>query len=110
MDRYRKRIIIAGSWFYCVALIAGITFTWYTLRNADLHPDEPGVLSRSTVVTLWFMFQCFHVTIAVLGVSSALIFAAIRKQKLWWLSIVGFITMGVYWLYWVLFASKMPMD
>jgi hypothetical protein len=39
-----------------------------------------------------------------------LIFAAIRKQKLWWLSIVGFITMGGYWLYWVLYASKIPMD
>ena len=110
MDRYRKRILIAGSWVCCVALIAGITCTWYALRNEDFHPDEPGILCRSTVVPFWFMFRHLPVTIAVLGVSGALIFAAVRKQKLWWLSIVGFIIIGVYWLYWVLLASKMPMD
>jgi len=110
MNRCPKRIIIVGSWVCCVALITGVACTWYTLRNVNLHSDEPGVLSRSTVLPLCFMFQLFPVTIAVLGVSGALIFAAVRKQKLWWLSIVGFITIGLYWLFWVFVASRMPLD
>ena len=110
MVRYRKRIIIVGSCICCLAIIAGIACTCFTLRNVNLHPNEPGVLSRSTVLPLCFMFQFLPITIAVLVISAALVFTAFRKQKLWWLSIVGFNIIAVYWLFWVLLASRMPMD
>ena len=56
------------------------------------------------------MFHVLKVTIPVLVVSGALIVAAAIKQKLWWLSIVGFLAIGIYWLFWVLLLSRAPFD
>ena len=110
MNSHRKRITIAGAWILGVAFVGGIAFTWLRLRSVHVHPDEPGFLPRSTILPLFFMFHVLKVTIPVLVVSGALIVATAIKQKLWWLSIVGFLAIGIYWLFWVLLLSRAPFD
>lgn len=110
MEPFRRRIIVTGVWILSIAFVGGIVIMWLILRDVALHPQEPGFLSRSTTIPMFFMFQLFPITIPILGISGALIFAASRKQKFWYLSIVGFLALGVYWLLWVLIAGRMPLD
>ena len=110
MERHRRRIVTAGSLILAVAFLAGVAFTWFTLRDASLHPDETGFLGRSTVVPLLFIVAVFPVTIPVLGIAGVLVFIGMRKQKFWWLAIVGILGVTVYWLFWVLIAGRVPLD
>ena len=92
------------------AFIGGIIFTWCTLPDSSQFPSDPGVLGRSVGLPLVFMFQFFPITIPVLLFSGALIFASVKKQKLWWLSTIAFLLLALYWFFLAFIGGSVPLD
>ena len=97
MTLYTKRIIKIGASILGSAFITGIIMCWYKLRGVSLT-HEDGILIRGTILPVVLMFYLFFITIPIIAISGILVFIAVKKQKLWWLSIIGFILFALYWL------------
>jgi mannose/fructose/N-acetylgalactosamine-specific phosphotransferase system component IID len=105
-----KKLIIPGAAILGLALVGGIVFTWCTLPDSSQFPSDPGVLGRSIGLPLGFMFQFYPITIPVLLISGALIFASLKKEKLWWLSTIAFVLFGLYWFALAFIGGSVPLD
>jgi apolipoprotein N-acyltransferase len=111
MDKPNKRIIMAGFVVLGLSLLAGIALSCYIYRDGSPHPNDPGFFVRSTFfLPFAFILGCAATTIPVFFISAGLILISLNKRKLWWLSIIAFIILGLYWLLWILLASRIPMD
>jgi hypothetical protein len=105
-----KTIIISGAVILGLAFFGGIVFAWCTLPDSSQFPSDPDVLVRSISLPLIFMFQFFPITIPVLLIAGALIFASLRKEKLWWLSTIAFVLFGLYWFALAFIGGSVPLD
>ena len=105
-----KKLIIPGAAILGLAFFGSIVFTWCTLPDSSQFPSDPDVLVRSISLPVIFMFQFFPITIPVLMLSGALVFASLKKEKLWWLSIIAFVLFGLYWFALAFIGGSMPLD
>lgn len=111
---HRRKTRITGAIMLGATLVAGILLG-HTIGPsvAGLNwEDENGWLWRTTFCPVWFAsaWPIFIITIPVVIVSAILVFIAIKKEKLCWLSIFGFFLIDIYWLLLVYVANIVPLD
>ena len=68
------------------------------------------IVVGSMVSPIMLMSAFYQFTIPVFTVSGLLLYISVRKQKLWWLSIIGFLFIGAYWLSLAVLLALMPLD
>jgi len=72
----------------------GSPFNWSSWGNYN-------PLGRATYGPLAFAFVLFPFTLPLLLIVSVPIYIGIRKEKLWPLSLLGFLSLGLLWLWYV---------
>src|SRR5258705_3722527 len=100
VSRAKKlRILVAGSSILVLSFLAGNLISFYEWDRGspfDLSNwDNYNPVGRATYAPLAFAFVLFPITIPVLLVLSLLIYAGIRRERLWPLSLLGFLSMGL---------------
>lgn len=97
---YVRRTIIAGVSVFVISVLAGIAFRgWHEYHTPMLRPFTVSeLLFVSTVGPLAAgAVLAAPLTIAVLIISAFMIFFGSRWKRIW-LSLAGFVLMGLYWL------------
>lgn len=101
----KRLILISGFLILALAVLAGIYLPFKQWdRGSPYEFSNWGAynpLGRGTYGTLAFALLLFPVTLPVLAVSSLLIYFGIKRQRLWPLSLLGFLIIGVCWVWYV---------
>lgn len=101
----KRLILVCGFLILALAVLTGIYISFDHWDRGD--PFEVSIwagyspIGRATLGTLAFALILFPITVPVLAVSSVLIYFGIKRQRLWPLSLLGFLIIGVVWVWYV---------
>ena len=108
----KRRILVMGFSILALSFLAGILLSFYQWDRGsafDLSNWRSfNPVGRATYGPLGFALVLFPITIPVLLVLSVPIYIGIRKEKLWPLPLLGFLSMGLLWLWFI--TSLWEMD
>ena len=109
---YKLRILVVGFSILVLSLLAGILLSFYKWDRGspfDHLSNWRGFnpVGRATYGPLGFALFLFPITIPVLLVLSVPIYVGIRRKKLWPLSLLGFLSIGLLWLWFITELWKM---
>jgi hypothetical protein len=103
---YKNRILLAGFLILALSFLAGILLSFYQWENGypfDLSNwGSFNPLARATYGPIVFVLFLFPFTFPVLLVLSLPIYFGMRKKRLWPLSLLGFLSIGLLWLWLIL--------
>jgi hypothetical protein len=108
---YQRRMLLAGFAIVALSFLAGIFLSFYQWDRGS--PFEPSSwrnfnpLGRATYGPLVFALVLFPITIPVALVLLVPIYIGIRKERLWPLPLLGFLSMGLMWLWFITELWKM---
>jgi hypothetical protein len=101
----KRSILACGFSILALAVVAGIFISFNEWdRGSPFEFSNWGVynpLGRATYGTLAFALILFPITVPVLAVSSVLIYFGNKRQRLWPLSLLGFLIIGLCWVWYV---------
>lgn len=102
-----KRLnLICGLFIFAVAVFIGIYLSFEQWDRGDpFEVSNWGAfnpLGRATYGTLAFALVIFPITVPVLAVSGVLIYFGMKRPRLWPLSLLGFLIIGVCWVWYVI--------
>lgn len=101
----KRLIFVCGFLILALSILTGIYISFNQWDRGD--PFEVSIragyspIGRATLGTLAFALLLFPITVPVLAVSSVLIYFGIKRQRLWPLSLLGFLIIGVCWVWYV---------
>lgn len=101
----KRLILVCGFLIFALAVFIGIYISFNQWDRGD--PFEVSIwagyspIGRATIGTLAFALILFPITVPVLAVSGVLIYFGIKRQRLWPLSLLGFLIIGVCWVWYV---------
>jgi hypothetical protein len=106
-QHYWRRTIITGTSVFVVSLVAGIAFrAWHEYRTPLLRPFTVSeLLFVSTVGPAAGALLVLHLTLPVLFAVAVMVVYGSRSKRIW-LSLAGFVLMGLYWLLMVEFIRQ----
>ncbi len=103
--KYRRRVWAVGLTILAASFLMGIFLSFYQWdRGSPFARSSWGYinpLGRATIGPLGFALVLFPITIPVLLVLSVPIYYGMKREKLWPLSILGFLGIGVLWVLFV---------
>lgn len=104
---YVRRTIIAGTSVFVISVLAGIAFRgWHEYHRPLLQPFTVSeLLFVSTVGPLAGAVLAAPLTILVLFIFAIMLIFGWRSKRIW-LSLSGFVLMGLYWLFMVEFIRQ----
>lgn len=101
----KRLILICGFVILALSVLTGIYVSFKEWDRGDPFEvskwGEYNPLGRATYGTLAFALLLFPITLPVLAVSGVLIYFGIKRQRLWPLSLLGFLIIGVVWVWYV---------
>jgi hypothetical protein len=101
----KRSILVCGFSLLALALLTGIYISFNEWDRGspfeDLNWGEYNPLGRATFGTLLFSLIVFPITVPILALATVLIYFGIKKQRLWPLSLLGFLIIGVCWVWYV---------
>ena len=101
----RRLILGCGLLILALSVLAGIYISFNQWDRGDPFDvsnwGQYNPLGRATYGTVAFALVLFPVTLPALAVSSVLIYFGIKRQRLWPLSLLGFLIIGVCWVWYV---------
>ena len=101
----RYRILVVGFLILVLSFLTAIFFSFYEWDRGspfDLsrwHTYNP--IGRATYGPLLFTLYLFPITIPVLIILAMPIYIGMKRKRLWPLSLVGFLCIGLLWVWWV---------
>jgi hypothetical protein len=102
---YKRRILLSGSLILALSLLTGIYISFNKWDRGSPYDvsnwGKYNPLGRATYGTLAFALLLFPVTLPVLAVSIVAIYFGIKRQRLWPLSLLGFLAIGLLWVWYV---------
>ena len=105
MTAHKRRILLAGVAILGASFLAGIVLSFYQWdRGSPFHPrtwNYYNPLGRATYGPLLFAFVLFPITLPVALILLATVYVGIKREKLWPLSLLGFLSMGLLWVWYV---------
>lgn len=109
---YKRRILVVGFSILVLSFLTGIVLSFYEWDRGspfDHLSNWRGVnpVGRATYGPLGFALFLFPITIPLLLVLSVPIYVGTRRKRLWPLSLLGFLTMGLLWLWFITELWKM---
>jgi len=111
MTRYRQKTIVVVAVFTIASFTASVGFSLLHSEPPETtHPSEPGILVRAIVVPFLFLAGWCVATAPVAALAFILLTVSLVKDRLWWLSIIGFSVLELLWLPAAWFASMAPLD
>ena len=99
---YVRRTIIVGASVFVISILAGIAFrAWHEWRTPLLEPFTVSeLLFVSTVGPLAASVMAAPFTVIALIIVGIMVFFGSRSKRIW-LSLAGFVLLGLYWLFMV---------
>ena len=105
MKTYQRRILLAGLAILTLSFLSGIALSFYQWDlGSPFAPSSWGQfnpLGRATYAPLIFALMLFPVSLPIVLILSVLVYAGMQKEKLWPLSLFGFLSMGAMWLWYL---------
>jgi hypothetical protein len=105
LTTYRRRVLFGGGAILALSFLAGIVLSFHQWDHGSPYHwrtwGEYNPLGRATYGPLAFAFVLFPVTVPVLLIVSVPIYIGLRKERLWPLSLLGFLSLGLLWLWYV---------
>ena len=105
MTTHKRRILLAGVAILASSFLAGIVLSFYQwdfgspFERSSWGQYNP--LGRATYAPLAFAFVLFPITLPVVLIPLVAIYVGMRKEKLWPLSVLGFLSTGLLWLWYL---------
>ena len=104
-SRYHLRIALAGFSILALSCLAGIFLSFYEWDRGspfDLsHWGKHNPIGRATYGPLVFAWVILPMTLPALIAVTVPIYIGLKKKKLWPLSLLGFLCLGVLWLFYI---------
>jgi hypothetical protein len=108
---YKRRILVGGFSILALSFLVGIFLSFYEwdrgspFNLSDWSEFNP--VGRATYGPLGFALILFPITFPVLLVLSLPIYVGMRRARLWPLSLLGFLGIGLLWLWYITELWKM---
>jgi len=101
----KRLILVCGFLVLALSVLVGIFISFNEWdRGSPYEVSNWGVynpLGRATYGTLAFALVLFPITLPALVIAGVLIYFGIKRQRLWPLSLLGFLAIGVLWVWYV---------
>ena len=102
---YKSKVLLAGFMILALSFLVGVVLSFIEWDRGSPFDVENwnyfNPVGRATWGPLAFAVVLFPITLPIVGVLSVLIHLSLKKQKLWPLSLLGFVVLGALWLLWV---------
>lgn len=103
--KHKRRILFSGFAILALSFIAGIVISFYQWDRGspfDLSNwSKFNPVGRATYGPLAFAVILFPITIHLLVVVTVVVWVGMKKQRLWPLSLLAFIGLGLLWLWYI---------
>jgi hypothetical protein len=108
MQSHKRRILLSGFAILTLSLLAGIAVSFYQWDrgspfDTSTWADGFNPIGRA-VYPLILLVMFFPITVVFILVLLVPVFIGFKKEKLWPVSLIGFLAMGVLW---VLFLTEL---
>lgn len=103
MQSHKRRILLSGFAILVLSLLAGIAVSFYQWdRGSPFDTSTWGEhgfnpLGRA-IYPLVLLFMFFPITVPVILVLLVPVYIGFKREKLWPVSLIGFLAMGVLWV------------
>jgi len=102
---YKRRILLAGVAILVLSFLTGIGLSFYQWDHGSPFERSSwghyNPLGRATYGPLAFAFVLFPITVPVAFIILVAILVGMHKEKLWPVSLLGFLSMGLLWLWYL---------
>lgn len=102
---YKRRVLLAGLAILALSFLTGVVLSFYQWdRGSPFDRSSWGYynpLGRATYGPLAFAFVLFPITLPLALILLVPIYVGIRKERFWPLSLLGFLSMGLLWIWYV---------
>ena len=103
---YRIRMMFVGFGVLVLSLISGLAMSFYQWDRGSPFDTSTwhgrlNPIGRATYGPLAFTLMLFPITIPALFVLALPIYFGLKKQRLWPLALVGYLAVGVLWVFWL---------
>ena len=101
---YRIRMLFLGFAVLTLSLLAGLAMSFYQWDRGSPFDTSTwhghfNPISRATYGPLAFMIMIFPITLHALFILALPIYFGLKKQRLWPLALVGYLALGVLWIF-----------
>jgi hypothetical protein len=100
-----RRTLLSGVAILALSFLAGIFLSFYQWDHGSPFERSSwggyNPLGRATYAPLALAFIFFPITLPIVVVVFFAIVVSISKEKLWPVSLLGFLSMGVLWLWYL---------
>jgi len=102
---YKRRMLVAGFAILGLSFVAGICLSFYEWDSGSPF-DVSGwggynPLGRATYAPVLFAFLIFPISLPIALLIFATIYVGLRKERLWPLPLLGFLSLGLLWLWYI---------
>jgi len=99
-------MLFLGFAVLTLSLLAGLAMSFYQWDRGSPFDTSTwhghfNPISRATYGPLAFTFMLFPISIPALFVLALPIYFGLKKQRLWPLALVGYLVLGVLWVFWL---------
>jgi len=103
---YRLRMLLLGFTLLTLSCFAGLAMSFYEWDRGSPFDTATwdghfNPISRATYGPLVFTIMIFPVTFPVLFIFALSVYFGLKKQRLWPLAVVGYLALGVLWVFWL---------
>lgn len=103
---YRIRMLLVGLGVLTLSLLAGLAMSFYEWDRGSPFDSSTwdghfNPISRATYGPLAFTVMLFPITFPALFILALPIYFGLKKQRLWPLALVGYLAVGVLWVFWL---------
>jgi len=102
---YKRRMLLVGFAILTLSFFAGIFLSFYQWDSGSPFElsswGNYNPLGRATYGPVVFAGLLFPVTAPITTIIFAMIYVGMRKEKLWPVPLLGFLSMGLLWLWYL---------
>lgn len=103
---YRIRMLLLGFAVLTMSLLVGLAMSFYQWDRGSPFDSSTwdghfNPISRATYGPLAFTVMLFPITFPALFILALPIYFGLKKQRLWPLALVGYLAVGVLWVFWL---------
>ena len=102
---YQRRMLLAGLAVLAMAVLAGIFLSFSQWDRGSPFDRSSwnyyNPLGRATIGPLAFAFMIFPITLPVVFILAIPIYLGLKKPSLWPLALLGYLSLGLLWVWFV---------
>ena len=106
MTTQTRRTLLEGFAILALSFLIGIVISFYQWEDGSPFDQSNwgyyNPLGRATYGPLTFAFLLFPITLPLALILFGIIYVGIKKEKFWPLSLLGFLSTGVLWLWYII--------